>query len=301
MSKQIERIFICLLWLLATSLGACFWLNTFFGFNIFSTQHWQYLAYLQASQTPVRGGFYISIIILALITVIGLYVLMRPTDALRRLRRGRRSQNAPAQTTTTQTMTQPAQQIETAVPQPVPDIQPTATPNVNRPPRPINALRGAQTPGTTTNAAPAPSVMPNAAPNNFEEIKSIFTDAGYLVKRSPQIGNFKPALFAIGTNEQLWMGGIGISQKPIMDAAERMAGIFSDTLDDIEISINTFVIAPTEPIANPDILTFDTVNQLREYIDENKNIPPTDTDGGQENFDAYSEYIDTVITYMDKT
>lgn len=298
MNKQIERILICLLWLLAATLGASFWLNTMFGFNIFSAQHWQYLAYMQASQTPVRGAFYISLIFTMLITLGVLYILIRPHGILKRrtgIDRAKRAQTANEQdiVQTTETISYASQ----AAPQ---------TPM--RPRGPATMLRSCtsvqQMPSSNTQGpilATTPTLPAQTANTiDFDAIKQIFSDTGYTVKRSPQIGNFRPAVLAIGTDEALWIGGAGIPQETLSSAMERLSSIFSDTLDDIEININGFIIAPSTPISDNEILSFSDINELREYMDAHKNDAPTDNDS-RENFNAYSEYIDTVINYMDKT
>lgn len=78
MKIRIDNILLCILWLLAITLGTSFWFNTVFGFNIFSTNHWQYLAYLQAAHTPIKTGFYISMVVIVFIAIFGLYLVVRP-------------------------------------------------------------------------------------------------------------------------------------------------------------------------------------------------------------------------------
>ncbi len=281
MNKQLDRILICFLWLLAATLGASFWLNTFFGFNIFSAQHWQYLAYLQAAQTPVRPAFYISLCLCIIITLVVLYLLLRPHGALRRrirILRARATTTPPAQTAT-------------------PDIAP-ATVNPTQAPsdlRPASPMPSIQTPAT-----PQYTIPTQTSDTDFAEIRDIFSSAGYTVKNTSNIGNFKPALLAIGTGEILWIGAVGIQPQPLINAIDSLNTMFSDVLEDIEINIKGFIVAPASPVDNPAIQTFTDIPQLRQYIDENKNTPPTDK-YAQENFDAYSEFIDTVITYIGQT
>ena len=305
MNKQIERILICILWLLAATLGTCFWLNTTFGFNIFSAQHWQYLAYLQAAQTPVRPAFYISLTCAILISLGVLHVLIRPRGMLRRrigINRARMAGNTQPQ----QPLSAPTITNDVAINDaPSVPTRPVA-PKLQRPPR-IGIASGMAKPQPAPNMQniPAPS-MPQPQPTtqandiSFDELRDIFASNGYTVKHSPQIGNFKPALLAIGTNETLWIGGVGIAESVLATAMERLATIFSDTLDDIQINIFGFIIAPSGNVTNTDIQTFTDTAQLRAYMESNKNTPPSDS-GERENFDAYSEYIDTVINYMDKT
>lgn len=308
MNKQIERILICLLWLLAATLGTCFWLNTAFGFNIFSAQHWQYLAYLQASQSPVRSTFYISLMFSILISIGVLYILVRPRGIRRRrigigqARVGRENAHetptldasgdaAPIAPTPTFAPTQPAPQ-QMQRPRRIGITSTSGSPVQPAPAQPVF--------NPTPQITPQPQ-QPSAAPTgiNFDELRDIFDAAGYTVKNSPRLGNFKPALLAIGTNESLWIGGVGIEESVLATAMQRLATVFAETLDDIQINIFGFIIAPNGGISNTDIHAFADVAELRTYMESNKNTPPSDA-GEQENFNAYSEYIDTVINYMDK-
>lgn len=298
MNKQIERILICLLWLLAATLGTSFWLGTVFGFNIFSAQHWQYLAYLQASQTPIRPAFYISLTSAIVITIAVLYILIRPKGILRRRIGIGRARNKTAAMTTPTVTPEPTPAADTPI---APAASRPAAPQMRRPPRITPPAANAFQPAATTpTVTPAPPHGPAANTLNFDDLRDIFDRAGYSVKRSPQIGNFKPAVFAIGTYETLWMGGVGIDQAPLAAAMERLGTVFSDTLDDIQINIYGFIIAPATAVSDNNILTFPDTDALAAYMAAHKNTPPEDADG-RENFDAYSEYIDTVINYMDKT
>lgn len=306
MNKQLDRILICFLWLLAATLGASFWLNTFFGFNIFSAQHWQYLAYLQAAQTPVRPAFYISLCLCIIITLVVLYLLLRPHGALRRrirILRARATTTPPAQTATPDIA--PATANPTQAPT---DLRP-ASPVAQRPmrpalstisPAPIQSPAASPMPSIQTPATPQYTIPTQTSDTDFAEIRDIFSSAGYTVKNASNIGNFKPALLAIGTGETLWIGAVGIYPQPLINAIDSLNTMFSDVLEDIEINIKGFIVAPASPVDNPAIQTFTDISQLRQYIDENKNTPPTDK-YAQENFDAYSEFIDTVITYIGQT
>ena len=108
------------------------------------------------------------------------------------------------------------------------------------------------------------------------------------------------ALLAIGTNETLWMGGVGIKTTDMRAAIDKLAQIFTDTLDETYININGFVIAAPDAATSEfqDILMFNTTNELRDYIARMPNPPLPDDDDGI--FDAYSEYIDAVINHIGK-
>lgn len=312
MNKQIEHILLGLLWLLAATLGTTFWLNTNFGFNIFSAQHWEYLSYLQAARTPVRPMFYISLVVATLIAIAGLYMTMCTFSAsgatrrcgwLSRLREAHRNRNTarvnansdPDASTIDITATQPqAPTITTPAETMTATPDSPITPTMPSPPRPPRL-------NITPSAAPLSSSAPvikTAVPSDkdLDELRQIFTDAGYIIKDAPRIGNYKPALMAIGADENVWIGDIKVSPEKIQTAMDKLSEVFADTLDDIEIAINGFVVSPTEPVSSDAIMSFDDIEKLREYISSHPNTPPAKDD--QSTFDAYSEYIDTVIKFI---
>lgn len=80
---------------------------------------------------------------------------------------------------------------------------------------------------------------------------------------------------------------------------ERLLRIFTDTLDgSVEIGISGFIVAPLGDVDHLDIAAFKTPDDMRAYMEQNPNTAPTDT-GAQENFDAYSGYIDVVLKHAD--
>ena len=107
-------------------------------------------------------------------------------------------------------------------------------------------------------------------------------------------------MFAIGTNETLWIGATGVSTTALQNAIDTVNQIFSDTLDDIIINVDGFIISAPDANAPgaPDILTFDNIDALRQYMNEHKNPPLGEDDN--ENFEAFSAYISTVIDYLGK-
>lgn len=282
MSKQFEHFLLGLLWLLAATLGTTFWLNINFGFNIFSASHWEYLSYLQAAGTPVHPMFYISLLAAMIITVAGLYLMICGPFGGKWRRQRTTPASAPssdASTLDTLPNMPPAAPASSGTP-----VTPPAAP---RPPR-LNIARPSTTPPMPAPRAPSDQ--------DFEEIRKIFTDAGYTVKNPPQIGNYRPALTAIGTGENIWIGGINAAPDQIQNTMDKLSEVFSDTLEDIDITIHGFVIAPTQPVTDDAILSFDDINALREYMSAHTNPPLSDDE--KENFEAYSEYIDTVIKFI---
>ncbi len=291
MRDKLDNFLLSTLWLVASSLAACFWFNIRFGFNIFSSQHWQHLAYMQAAQKPVAPSFYISMVITVIIIISGLYLLIRPRFRKFKLPTRQISHPTPAQppqqTPTTQKSDTP----------PTPVEQPTPGPILSRPPRLHIAVTPTLHSPTPQTAQPTTQSQPD---NDWPEIREIFESAGYTIKQNPRIGGLQTTLFAIGTNETLWVGAVGVPTTALQSAIDTLNQIFSDTLDDIYIHVNGFVIAApdaTTPGA-PEILTFDTPSALRQYMNEHKNPPLGEDDNG--NFDAFSAYISTVIDYVGK-
>ncbi|MDR0726830.1 MAG: hypothetical protein LBF37_02080 [Rickettsiales bacterium] len=326
MKRQIDHFLLGLLWLLASTLGASFWFNTRFGFNIFSVPHWQYLGQLQASKASIQPTFYISMIIIVVVMVAGLYCIVRP-----RFRKiNFKSNTMPA------IETKPQTEIETPAPviQTQPDVAPTpqqtvpSVPAMARPPRltiPTSAAHGAapyqernnytssiaaaqpvaQTPAYVT-PAPTPLIpvlqpQPENTTNAFDNIEQVFKSAGYSVKKPPCIGGIRPALFAIGSDEALWVGSVGIEPDRMANIVDKLDTIFTETLEDIKITINAFIINPkiTNPIEMGNVEKFDSVDALRDYMAShpNRELPKSEA----EDFDAYSEYIDTVADYFNKS
>ncbi len=287
MKKQLEHFLLGFLWLLAVTLAGCFWFNIRFGFNIFERTHWEYLGQLQASHAGIAPSFYISIIIIAVIMLTGMYFIMRPK--FRKITMMHAHTTVPTATPT--------------VTAPVPDINAQHSP---RPMRPVGPKLSAPPPqqSPVLPITPAAPVMASAPPApvsspsvDFDEINDAFKDSGYTVKAPPKIDGMRPALFAIGPNETVWVGAVGIESERMQNIINKLHDIFTDTLEDIPINIMSFIIGPQTPVTG-DIKKFDSVNQLRNYI---SNEPARLLDDAEtEDFNAYSEYIDTVSDYFNK-
>ncbi|MDW3024535.1 MAG: hypothetical protein R8N50_02490 [Alphaproteobacteria bacterium] len=293
MKSKLNNFLLATLWLLVSTLATCFWFNIRFGFNIFSSAHWQHLAYMQATQNPITPTFYISIVISVIVVILGLYLFIRPnTKHVVKL-----ASPSPAVIDSPR----PTPNIPAPPPTPQPyngnlaTNQPTMTqpdPGFTRPPR-LNLTSTPQlfTPPSTPSATTPP-------PSDWPELREIFESAGYTTKPTFRINGTPIPLLAIGNNEVLWIGAVGIPTSTLDKAIEVINQIFSDTLDDLIININGFVLYSPDassPGAS-NILTFDTPESLRQYISTHPN-PPTAPDD-IENFDAFSAYISTVIEYI---
>ncbi len=335
MKNKFDKILFAILWILVSILGMTFWFNSRFGFNLFYGAHWNHLAYMQASQSPIKPTFYISLVVGVFIMIYGLYLIIRPR--LRKIKlpiRDTRSQPqqpitpvAPAAPTAPTTT--PSENI--AQPEPATIIAPErATPTqqatkpdlsmapqmsgvLTRPPRlnvapsttPIFQPPSQQTSQLPTqqSAQPAPTAVldtPNAPAQQWAEIPEIFESAGYVIKPNIRVGNTQSAVLALGTNETIWIGAVGLETSAVQETIDKLDQIFTDILDDIEINMNGFVVSPRDaaaPLA-PNIQIFDTISDLRGFISAHPNQELTPDN--QDNFEAFSTFISTVIDYLGK-
>ena len=302
MKRRIDNMLLGLLWLLAMTLGACFWFNTMFGFNILSSAHWQYLAYIQATQTPVKPLFYISFVIVVFIMVVGLYLIMQPHIRKIRLpimRISRKRDVVTQQQNTTPQIQQPQFPVAPTVTAPTAPVTNGPSPDM-RPAR-LNTISFAtQAPQMSIPNGAQPDA-PVAVASTNTDIQQVFIGAGYTVKNPARIGGIKTPLLAIGTNETLWLGANGASVSDLNAAINKITSVFIDTLEDITINVTGFVLDARDDATSeyPNILVFHSIDELRQYVATRPNTAPVTPDD-TENFNAYSEYIDTVINYIGK-
>ncbi|MCQ2581487.1 MAG: hypothetical protein MJ170_00700 [Alphaproteobacteria bacterium] len=281
MKKKFDNILLIILWLLAMCLGTCFWLNTRYGFNMFYGPHWEYLSYAQASNLNINKWFYVSIVVAIVITIIGLYLIVTP-NILSKCKRFKNIKTA----------------NEKQSAQPTNESQAAAINEPVRPPRPNTPIVVNSTPINPVKTEPtniAPTQMATT-PQYTDELKQIFQDAGFVVKQAPIINGVQTSLFAAGTGEVVYIGATGITHDKMQSAIDKLRGVFSDTLDDIEININAFIVSPLDNSDNDSIIDFATIDDLREYIQAHTNPPLPDDDDG--NFDAFSSFITTVAEYI---
>ena len=313
MKKNFENILLGVLWLLAATLGTTFWFNTRFGFNLFSAAHWDYLATQQATRASVSFWFYFSFVAATFITLFVLYLLIRPRKRNIKISVPQKPTLTAPQTTTNNDASQINIIPGTNQNPPPAPATPSAGPILARPPRlniaPANTFAPAMATAPTQTSAPTtapittmtPTVQPTPkqeTKQDWPEIREIFSMAGYVIKPEPFINGKKMALLAIGTDEVLWIGATAISTTEMQACVAKLKQLFHDTLEEIEIHVNAFVLNPTDGASDSEILTFDSINSLRDYMNTHHNAPLAADDA--ENFTAYSEYITTVIEYIGK-
>ena len=291
MRNKFDNFLLGTLWLLISTLGLCFWFNIRFGFNLFSASHWQHLSYMQATRTQISPSFYISLIIGVFFMILGLYIVIRPRFRKINLTSSTtETKNTTAQQTPVSQDTQAYDNYLSRPKRLNNDIQPApVAPN----PVPFTA------PVVTNNTSPqAPEIPRNSHDSEIPELRNIFESTGYIVKKPLKIRGAEIPLVAIGINETVWIGAFDIETSTLRSVIDTMQQVFADTLEDIEIKTIGFVINAsdaTSPTAS-DILTFATLSDLYQYMHQHPN-PPSDAET-TENFEAFSNYITTVLEYI---
>ena len=287
MKNKLEYILLSILLGMSVLLGLSFWLNTIFNFNIFCAAHWEEFAKLQATQTPISIGFYLSFAVAIFIFVVGIYFIHRSAFKI-----------VATKPEETQPVPAPMQQKEKVS---EPETKPvTPAISFDRPPRlnlPANMAQIAQRSRTAPQNKTFQQTAPSENPYN-KIISEIFSDAGFTIKPSPTMSGFVPNLFAIGNNEVVWIGGVDCDLEKMMTGIQKLDSVFKTTLEDIQININAFILDTLNRYdsTNTDLLIFKSIDELKAFINEH----PADQieDNEQETFDSYSEYIDTIIKYI---
>lgn len=288
MNKYLEKFLLSILLCASVLLGMSFWLSVRFGFNMFLSQHWDELAKLQIAHMPVNKLFYVSLGIGLFIIIFGLYIIFKP-----------KSRNIVIQKTLlpakSVTETKISQSNQNALKQ----SSPQTFTNLTQPPR-LNL------PKDITNIVAQHHTEQILAQNTQQkppritiydsELSDIFTNANYLMKPNLTTQGFTSNLFAIGTGEVIWIGAVDCDIGLLKNVINKLKNIFTETLEDIPITISAFILDTKHLYtSDKDVLVFHTINELKEFINNNPNKHLDESE--QENFDAYSDYIDTIITY----
>ena len=313
MKKYLERILLTILCTTTILLGLTFWLNTNFGFNLFSATHWHELSVIQANGEYVSWAFYLSIGIAILLFIICLNIIYRPRTIKitppvvieQKLDTPKKTefvpiekdiQKEPKAETITPTTTPPQIPQQQTMPQTVqrPFVD-TSTPPKLYLNLPKNIAQIAAMQHTNQTSAQAPDN------DKFDqELEKIFTENNFLVKKNPTILGLKLNLFAIGANEIVWMGGVNCDMEKLKSAIKKLESVFTETLEDIPITVNAFVLDTLKRYdSDSRIRVFHDPEDLRKYISENPAEDISDSDHAD--FNAYSDYIDTVLTLLYKT
>lgn len=293
MRNFFEHTLLLLLLALACLLGLSFWLNTMYGFNIFVGEHWAEIARLQAQHIPISTGFYVSIGMAIFIFVFGVCCIYIPS-----FKRPRKKVSPPVPVVPVNyppIVPTPEQKVE--------PVEPRQTvPQMARPPRlnlPTNMAQMAREKHENTNIQTTQR-GPDLSAQYDSKLSEIFENAGYVVKPNLTVSGFSSNLFAIAPNEVLWIGGVDKDINKLQAAIDRLDSLFRETLEDIQININAFIIDTHGTQSSTEsVLVVQSIDELKKIMSEMPPVSITDMSNYEkENFDAYSEYIDTIIQYV---
>ena len=279
MKKYIGQILASILLGTSILLALSFWLNIKFGFNLFYAEHWNELAKLQAAHAPVNKTFYVSIGVAVFIFITGLYMIFRP-----RFRKISKQQIA-----NDYQQKQPLTNFNEHNTEAKQPNTPQTSALLSAPPK-LNL------PKNTVKLASQRYAEMTSQKNYGSQLSEIFTNTGYVVKPNITITGFTTDLFAIGTDELVWFGAVDCELDKFKTAVNRLNSIFTETLEDVPINVSAFILDTKNQYNTDDnILIFHTIEELKEFMSANPN--PELQDSERENFEAYSNYVDTVIQY----
>ena len=274
MNKLLEKFLLVCLWLITSILFTSFWFNYMFNFNLLSLSHWKYLRDLQISSVNINPFFYISIIFISLISLFTLYLILKPK--FRKINLQTYEINQIKQLNTQNEITK------------INSFNNEESNELKRPPR-LNI----------------PNIKGNLKTNHFvkplnddykTELENIFKKSGFITKKIPY--NLQLSLIAIGSNESIWIGATNTTIENIKNIKNKFLDVFSETLDDININLNLFIINSNESSTDKEVMKFNSILDVETFMNNNRSII---TDDEKEDFDAYSEYIDVVIDYLSRT
>jgi len=289
MKKLFEHLLTSILLITSIILGLTFWLNIKYSFNLLSVEHWTELSRLQASHTHILPGFYISLFIATFILILGLYVIFRPKFRKFQCQKSP-STNDVIKTTNTPSISEISEKHE--------EHKVDSVPAMVRPPRlniPKNIIQFNDKRTDTTIQQDTTNNESSSKDNHDILIKNV-PSVGYIIKDSPTVSGFTPDIIVIGHNETIYIGGINPDVQKLQKFITNIESVFSDTLEDIEINVIGFSISTNLSNEQTDILTFNTSEEFGNYLSQQVDMDLIETD--KENFEAYSEYIDTVLSFL---
>ena len=317
MNKHIEHFLLSILVAMSILLGLTFWLNLKFGFNLLSAEHWHELALLQASNATIDKSFYISIAVAIFIFVISMYIIYRPRFRKIPMPHPQNVENKTLPAIIKPTEPEPTTEKPVDVKQTISEpreskpMQSTKTDepkiekvapipqqiNLARPPKLNLPTNMAQIAANQYNTQMATQQNAAAATQYDTDLAELFSNTAYLVKNNQTIAGLKTNLIAIGNHELFWVGCVDCDINKMKTLINKIKETFTQTLPDIPITVYSFILDTKKMYeTDPDIFIFHDIDDVRKFIYGNQgtDIPPE----YQEDFDAYSEYVDTVLMLL---
>ena len=309
-----RRFLISVLWAIATLLAASWFFDVAFGFNLFGRAHWRYLSELQLSGGVV-SGFYISVAIFVACFLGGLYILIVPWH--RRIDMLPRSA-IPAQS----------------------ELSPPAARRFTKPPK-LNMGAGAFIPtrreekvmpdqSVQNISSPAFAPMPRPSLEIANGVMDVLTNAGFIMKEPPKIGDIRPDFWGVGSDEAILVGLLGDEGDGIMAfeggdsmwtsgarkfkspawkttaVVQKLQALLAEVLDpELKVNLLPFVYSGGK-ILNRDgvqgvwdalgVKVFDDMGAFAGFIDKHR---PRKLDASEMgDLDAFADFVDTVAGYF---
>jgi hypothetical protein len=308
-----ERFLLSVLWMNAMALFAAWFFNVSFGFNMFRRSHWRYLSELQISGV-VDGWFYISIAGLAVVGIVGMYLMIVPWH-----RRIRIQKTGFVAETSARSAPAAASQANPLNPSKPPRL------NLNNVFIPTKRER-AEIPVSGKPAVEA------VRPEKIGIIKDMLARAGFVAKNPPSIDGIRPDFWAIGADEALvvglfsdesgeitaaeggksvWSAAGRSFQSPVWrltSAVQSLEALFLEVVDDgLKINVLPFVFSNGH-IANKDgvravwdalgVRVFDDIGVFGDFLESRRSRELGEDELGD--FGAFSDFIDTVSDHFDR-
>lgn len=136
--------------------------------------------------------------------------------------------------------------------------------------------------------------------NKISEIYDAFINAKYDVRNLIRIDGKYPAVVAVGANEKLFIATLNSDYNTLQNTVKRIELCFADTLEGINIDVRILSVSNNNVDMGNHVLRFASTDALAKYLMSHQNVIPSTTQE-RENFDAYTQYIDTVIDYLFKS
>ena len=313
--KRIDRFLIGILWVNAVIIAALWFFDRFFSFNLMSGMHWRYLAELQVlGNVDVR--LYASFVLFVVISLVGLYFLIVPWHRKIVMVQSALYQSSALQPTTDQTLDIGIEEKEEF-------FIPVRPPRLNLSNVFIPTKQEAR---DINNATP---ILVTSSEFRIK-IRDLLTRIGFIAKDMHEIEGIKFDFCVIGTDDILMIGLLSSEQgeitaseqgesmwnvdgrsfkspvAQILMVVQKLQDLFDDVLDDgFQVNIIPFVFVEGTIINLSEIQSvwntlginvFFDMESLEEFLNKNK---PRELDEDEKSeFNAYSEFIDTVADHF---
>lgn len=133
----------------------------------------------------------------------------------------------------------------------------------------------------------------------ISEMYDMLVATNYYVSDLIRINGKYPAIVAIGTDEKMFIVTLLDEPEILQNVMKRIELCFADTLEGIHIDVRILCVSTKDVDMGDRVMRFASTKSLEKYLMSHQNVRPA-TQDEQATFDAYTQYIDTVIQYLFK-